>query len=77
MRVLKHLWKRWLTIAKIIGNFQAQIVFTLFYFLILWIVGIIVRLTSDPLHLKKKSIKSNFILWQHPVESLEQAGKQY
>jgi hypothetical protein len=76
MKSVKSIWKRWLKIAKVIGNFQAQILFTVFYFLILWMVGIM-RFFSDPLRLKKTTLHSNFITWEHPVETIEQARKQY
>ncbi|MFH1833189.1 MAG: hypothetical protein ABH816_03435 [Candidatus Levyibacteriota bacterium] len=77
MRYLKTFWKKWKYFAKIVTNFQAQVIFTLFYFLILWMVGFIFRLISDPLKIKNKSLKSSFSRWEHPNESLEEARKPY
>ncbi len=77
MKLLKIIWKRWLVIGKAIGNFQAQVLFTIFYFLVLFPVGIGVRLFSDPLKLKKKKKTSNFDVWEHPDEDVFLARKPY
>lgn len=77
MKWFKNLWNGWKRIAKIIGNFQARIIFTLFYFAILWMAGFVVRLGSDPLNTKAKLRKTNWDNWDHPDQTLEDAGKQY
>ncbi len=80
MRLIKSAWKKWLVLAKIIGNFQSQVIFSLFYLLILGIFGIFFRFFSDPLSIKRKSIykkKSNFSNWDHPFEDINQAKKQF
>lgn len=64
-------------IARIAGNFQAQVLFTIFYFLILWVVGSAIRFFSDPLNLKKKPISSNYSDWEHHLDDIVQARKQY
>jgi len=78
---LKNLWQRWLRIGKIIGNFQAQIIFSLFYLIFLSFVGIVMSFFQDPLAMKKSSFskgkKTNFHAWEHPIEDVEQARKQY
>jgi len=77
MNLLKSFWKKWLKIAKVIGNFQAQVLFTIFYFLVLFPVGIGMRLFSDPLTLKKRKKKTNFNDWEHPDEDVILASKPY
>lgn len=80
MTFIKNTWKKWLVLAKIIGNFQSQIIFSIFYIFILGIFGIIFRFFKDPLFIKKKSIKkkkTNFSTWEHPIEDLTQARKQF
>ena len=78
MKLINNLWKKWLKFGKIIGHFQALIIFTLFYFVILWPVGLIVSFFTDPLNFKSnKGMRSNFNLWLHPDESLELAHKPY
>lgn len=77
MNILKTIWGKWIHIGKIIGDFQARIFLTVFYFALLWIVGIIVRFFSDPLRLHKTIVSTNFSPWMHPQETREQARKQY
>lgn len=78
MKVIKLLWRKWLKAAHIIGNFQARVFFSLFYLLPLLPVGLILKIFSDPLHIKKKNYKkTNFHTWEHPKEDLKQARMQY
>lgn len=77
MHFLKRLWKRWLVIAHIIGNFQAQVILTVFYFVIVAPLGLLIRFFGDSLDIKPKRMKSNFGKWDHPKESLESARKQF
>jgi len=77
MRFLKFLWQKWLIVARPIGNFQAQLILSLFYFIILAPVAIFLKFFADPLNLKPKQRSSNFEKWEHPKEDLEQARKQY
>lgn len=48
----KRAWQRWLRIATIIGDFQARVIFSLFYFVIVLPFGLAVRLFADPLGIK-------------------------
>ena len=73
---LTRLWKKWLPIAQAIGNFQAQVILTIFYFVIVAPLGVGLRLFADPLRVRKKA-KSNFQRWEHPKETLETARRQY
>ena len=76
MKLLKLLWRRWLPIAQAIGNFQAQVILSVFYFVIFLPLGMAFRLFADPYNLKK-ILKTNFSKWQHSKENLESAKKQY
>ena len=73
---LAQLWKRWLVVGRLIGNFQAQVIFAIFYFVFLLPLGIFFRFFADPLKLRKVN-RTNFEKWEHPKETLEQARKQY
>lgn len=78
MRILKSVWGKWQKIAKKIGHFQALIIFSVFYFLVLWIVGIFISFLTDPLNIKKNKLnKSNFIPWLHEEDNLKSAQKPY
>ena len=76
MNFLKSLWRKWLRFAQVIGNFQAQVILIVFYVAILSPVGIILRFLADPLRLPFPK-GTNFVDWEHPKESLEEARKQY
>jgi len=77
MNNIKKGWIKWKKFGRAAANVQAQIIFTLFYFLILWTVGIVFRIFSDPLNIKNKSIKSTFSKWNTLDDSLEQARNPY
>lgn len=77
MNVLKQVWKRWLKIARVIGNFQGQVILTIFYFILVLPFGIGVALFSDPLKMKKPARGSNFGKWKHDRDTLASAHNQF
>lgn len=79
MKHLKKAWKVWLKIAKPIGNFQARVLFSLFYFLLFFFVAVPLRLFGDPLKLHDFSFrkKSTFTPWEHKTETVEEARKPF
>lgn len=76
MDFLKWVWKKWLAVAQVIGNFQAQVILTFFYLVILGPLGITFSFLADPFGMRKK-LKTNFQKWEHPKQNLEEARKQY
>jgi hypothetical protein len=52
--VIKRGWKAWSRLAHKIGNFQARVLLTLLYALLVLPFGIMVRLFSDALRIKKR-----------------------
>jgi hypothetical protein len=48
----RRAWKAWTKIARSIGNFQARVLLTIFYVLLMLPFGIAVRLFGDPLRTK-------------------------
>jgi hypothetical protein len=50
----KGLWERWKRIAKAIGDFQARLILSVFYFVIVGPFALILRWAADPLSLKKR-----------------------
>ncbi len=77
MKAIKLVWKKWLKVAQAIGNFQAQVILSLFYLLIMAPVAVLFRLFADPLRLRRRGARTNFVDWEHPKEDLEQARKPY
>jgi hypothetical protein len=49
----KRLWQRWKRIAKAIGDFQARLILSVVYFIIVAPFALILRWAADPLSLKK------------------------
>ncbi len=49
---LLRLWERWKVIAHVIGNFQARVLLTVFYFVIAPPFALVVTLGRDPLSLR-------------------------
>jgi hypothetical protein len=52
--MLKQVWQRWKRIARAVGTFQARILLTIFYAVLVLPFGIVVRLFSDPLRIKRR-----------------------
>lgn len=50
--MLKNAWQAWKRIARAIGNFQARVILTIFYAVLVFPFGIVVRLFFDPLRIK-------------------------
>jgi hypothetical protein len=65
--MLKRAWQAWKNIAHKIGNFQARILLTLFYAVLVFPFGIVVRLFSDPLHIKRRPAE----WFNHPDETYD------
>ena len=47
------IWKVWPGLAKGIGNFQARLILTIIYAIIILPFGLLARLLADPLRIKK------------------------
>jgi hypothetical protein len=73
-KTLKRAWEGWKKIAHKIGNFQARVLLTIFYGVLVLPFGLAARLFSDPLRIKKTPTA-----WlDHPNEAygLDWARKQ-
>lgn len=71
---VKRFWAAWKKIAHAIGNFQARVLLTVIYAVLLLPFGLAVRAFSDSLHMKKRPEK-----WlEHPgvPKSMEEARQQ-
>ena len=72
---LKELWQGWVRVSKKIADFQARLLLSLFYLLMVFPLGLIARLFSDPLARKKTTAA-----WesrQSPPPRLEDARRQF
>jgi hypothetical protein len=50
---LKRLWEAWKVLARKIGTFQARVLLTVLYGVLVLPFGLCVRLFADPLHTKQ------------------------
>ncbi len=70
LETLKNLWAIWKRIAHKIGDFQARVLLTLIYAVLVLPFGLAVRLFSDPLNLKKRP--ANWL--DHPKDAIDLKG---
>lgn len=54
---LKALWSAWKRLAHKIGNFQARVILTVLYAIVILPFGLAARLFSDPLKIKNRPEK--------------------
>ncbi|MCC7260998.1 MAG: hypothetical protein IT369_00615 [Candidatus Latescibacteria bacterium] len=71
----KRAWQRWLRIATVIGDFQARVVLSLFYFVIALPFGLLVRLFADPLGIKGRRT-TTWTSFADRTQTLDQAARQ-
>jgi len=65
--MLKRLWEAWKRLGRKIGNFQARVLLTVFYGVLILPFGLVARMFADPLRIKQRPEK-----WlEHPDETLD------
>ena len=52
--MLKRIWQAWKRLAQKIGNFQARVLLTVIYVVLILPFGLAVRWFSDPLRIKRR-----------------------
>lgn len=72
----KVIWNKWLSFSHKVGNFNARIILSLFYFLFVTPLAIGVKLFSDPLRVKKKT-SSYWIEKEQKRQGIEEAKRQF
>ncbi len=75
--VFKRLWTRWTQFALKMGNFQGRILLAWFYFIVVTPFGLLVRLFSDPLHIKHRPSSSSWLERAHISADLESGRSQF
>ena len=74
---LRNLWEWWKRFGKRIGDIQARVLLTLFYFVILGPFALAIRWWSDPLAIREGAPRG----WRSKVEDeatpVKQATKQF
>lgn len=67
LRIVRRLWAGWKRVARAIGDFQARVLLTLIYAVLVLPFGLLVRLFSDPLNIKKRPAT----WFEHPQETID------
>ncbi|TDJ08049.1 MAG: hypothetical protein E2O67_01620 [Deltaproteobacteria bacterium] len=76
--VYKRIWEWWKPVAQKIGNFQARVILTVFYFTMFMPFAILVKLFTDPLRIKPKTKKGWIERKDEQVDDLlARARKQF
>jgi hypothetical protein len=70
-------WAWWKKIARVIGDFNARVILTIFYFIFLAPFALAVRFLSDPLAIKNKSAPSWGTKSEAEETLMEKAGRQF
>ena len=52
---MKKLWENWKKLAKKIGDFQARLILTVLYFVIVGPFALVIRWGADPLSIKSRA----------------------
>ncbi len=77
MRTAKALWARWKIIARRIGDFQARVLLSLYYFAILGPFALGVKTFSDPLRLRPRASRGWLTRRSGNGEPLTSARRQF
>jgi hypothetical protein len=73
----RKLWERWKQVARKIGDFQARALMTVFYFVILGPVAMVIRWRSDPLAIKATTPRGWNNVEQREGVPMEHSRRQF
>ena len=71
------MWQAWKEAGRLIGDFIARAVLTLFYFSIFVPFGLVIRFFQDPLHLATWAEKSYWVKRELREPSLDDARRGF
>ena len=69
-------WEHWKQAAHAVGVVQTRLLMIVFFFLVVFPLGLLMRIGSDKLHLKRPS-GSSWVPHEHQEPSLESAHRQF
>lgn len=73
----RNLWEAWKEIAEFIGDFQARLLLTIFYFTVAVPFGLIMRLFGDSLNIRKIPQESAWVPRTTGDIELEDTQRQF
>jgi hypothetical protein len=74
---LKTAWQAWKFLGRKFGDFQARLILSIFYFMIIAPFSLLVRFFSDPLSLKPGTAKGWILKWDAQRTELQRATQQF
>jgi hypothetical protein len=74
--LLAALWARWKALAHVIGNFQARVLLSILYFVLIPPFGVLVQVLMDPLELRRRPRESFWLPLARRNTSLVGARRQ-
>lgn len=77
MSPLRRFWKRWKAFGHALGTFQARVLLTLFYGVLLVPFALAVRLFADPLAIKPGAPRGWRVRAGATGDPLERARRQF
>lgn len=72
----RRAWERWVAIAHVIGTFQARVLLSLFYFVVVPPFALVVKLARDPLGLRAPAQASGWRGREPTDTSVDAARRQ-
>jgi hypothetical protein len=76
MSFLRATWDRWKKIAHAVGVVQTRLLLVVFYFIVVFPLGLVIRLTDDRLHLKPRQ-GGNWTPARDEEQNLSTARRQF
>jgi hypothetical protein len=77
MNLLKKLWEKWKAFGHKVGNFQARLILSIFYFIVIFPFGLIVKFFSKPLRLKVLHTTNWLPVQMGSEDSMTRARRQF
>jgi hypothetical protein len=75
--LLKRAWEAWKSFGRKLGDFQARLILSFFYFIIVAPFSLLVRFFSDPLSLKPGTVRGWIVRSDIKRTELERATQQF
>lgn len=75
--LVKRLWQSWGNFSRRMGNFQTRIFLSLFFFILVSPLALVVKTFSDPLSIKHGSSNSYWLTKAKTEIDLEQSRRQF
>lgn len=73
----RRLWHGWKELAAYIGDFQARLLLTVFYFTVLAPFGLAVRFLADPLDVRRRRATSGWKARKTQEADMRAARQQF